>query len=112
MSLNFNQGIASAYTTPCNFNVSSCTGRYFMGLGDFYFSYEIYAVNKINLYLKKHTYIYKYSTWIPCNTQKKHIRGVRETYLENQYQYKRIRNYYTKVFVDSDLLRQLKFISR
>lgn len=46
------------------------------------------------------------------HAEETHTGCLSETYLENQYQYKRIRNYYTKVFVDSDLLRQLKFISR
>lgn len=80
-----------------------------MGLGDFYFSCEIYAVNKINLYLKKHTYTSIVHGFLA--TRRRNTYGVL-TYLENQYQYKRIRNYYTKVFVDSDLLRQLKFIMK
>lgn len=83
MSLNFNRGIACATAHTRHYVILTCRhlrARYFMGLRDFYFSYEIYALNKINLYLKN---IHINTVYGFLGTRRRNIYGVRRIWRIN-----------------------------
>lgn len=87
MSLNFNRGIACATAHTRHYVILTCRhlrARYFMGLRDFYFSYEIYALNKINLYLKNiYIYIHINTVYGFLATRRRNIYGVRRIWRIN-----------------------------